>query len=616
MNTDLTAAQPQWTAEQQDAYRQALLDFFAQQARQAFIPVAISAGAVLAVAWGRAPAVLLLGWYAAVVLVLAVRQWLLPRLAADSATDVAARVRIAVLLSFFSGAAHGAAAWLLFPYLDTLERAVVTVVVIGWSSGAVAVVAGYLPSFAAYVVPALLPLAALWLFGPADPDHADWLTRIMAPLVLLFATVQARFAASSQRLFRQAFTVGLEEARQRRLADEARSLALRELRRAEEASRAKTRFLAAASHDLRQPLQAMLWLGDCLRESPEERRPEIVRHLSASIQSLSTLLVKLLERSKLDAGVIRPQLEWSMLADLIDEVLVECGPQAREKSLALTATCPERLEVYTDRELFKSILRNLVENGLRYTEQGGVKVEARAGVRVQVCVSDTGVGIPASELDRVFEEFYQLHNPHRSATQGFGLGLSIVRGYCELLGVERALRSDPGEGTTFELLLPPAPPRPAATAADGGGDRVTGTASVAAAAEESATQHGGARVLVIDDDPRILSAIAVMLEARGLVVATAETIGAACEEAARFDPEVVVTDYRLPDGTGLAAIERLRAERGTALPALIITGDIGVAELREVAASGMPMLSKPVSRDELLRELGRAIESAKRAEDR
>jgi CheY-like chemotaxis protein len=129
-------------------------------------------------------------------------------------------------------------------------------------------------------------------------------------------------------------------------------------------------------------------------------------------------------------------------------------------------------------------------------------------------------------------------------------------------------------------------------------------------------QHGGARVLVIDDDPRILSAIAVMLEARGLVVATAETIGAACEEAARFDPEVVVTDYRLPDGTGLAAIERLRAERGTALPALIITGDIGVAELREVAASGMPMLSKPVSRDELLRELGRAIESAKRAEDR
>ena len=366
---------------------------------------------------------------------------------------------------------------------------------------------------------------------------------------------------------------------------------------AEQASQAKTRFLASASHDLRQPLHTISLLVGVLRRQPVTADVgTLVDHIQVSVAAMEALFVGLLDISKLDAGMHRPVPGDHALAELLHRVAVSHGPEAARKQLRL-AVVPARCAVRTDAALLERVLNNLVANAIRYTERGTVLVGCRRrrdGIALQVW--DTGVGIAPAHLPHVFEEFFQIDNPERDRDKGLGLGLAIVKRTLALLGHPYTLHSVPGRGTCFSILLPVAEalpvvaPRPHAMA--------------------SAGRIAGAFIAVIDDEADTRRAMQALCHSWGAHVVTAASASqclALLGEHLR-DPDLVLCDYRLRQGhDGLAAIQQLRAHIGQAVPAVIITGDIAAADLRRVADAGLPLLHKPVGADRLLAAIEAAL---------
>lgn len=359
---------------------------------------------------------------------------------------------------------------------------------------------------------------------------------------------------------------------------------------AEQASLAKSRFLAAASHDLRQPLHALGLFVSALREraAAPELQP-LVSRIERSVGALEGLLNALLDVSRLDAGVVEPQVRAFPARELFGRLSAEFAPLAQAKGLAWRCQGPA-LALRTDPALLETILRNLMSNAIRYTRQGEVAVEWRAeGQDVVVTVWDTGIGIPAQHQDDVFREFFQLHNPERDREKGMGLGLAIVDRLTRLLGHPLALRSTPGEGTTFELRVPAAS-EPAATAAP----------------TVERNDDGALRVLVIDDEAAVREAMTLLLEEWGyhvLAVESADTALAVLNQA----PQAIVSDYRLRgEATGAEAIRRVQDAWGAAIPALLVTGDTAPERLQAAKDSGYPLLHKPVAPARLRSFLRRA----------
>ncbi|MFT3779929.1 MAG: ATP-binding protein [Ottowia sp.] len=371
---------------------------------------------------------------------------------------------------------------------------------------------------------------------------------------------------------------------------EANTLLVAKREEAEQASQAKTRFLASASHDLRQPLHTISLLVGVLRRqavAPEVGR--LVDHIQTSVSAMEALFGSLLDISKLDAGMSRPVLDDHALAELLHRVAASHGPEAERKGLRL-AVAPTRCAVRTDAVLLERVLGNLVSNAIRYTERGKVLVGCRrrpGGALLQVW--DTGIGIAPEQMPHLFEEFFQIDNPERDRSKGLGLGLAIVKRTLELLAHPYTLRSMPGRGTCFSILLPlaEAPPvLPARSEAETVGERIA-----------------GAFVVVIDDEAdtrRAMQALCHSWGVHALVAASADECLARLGEHLRT-PDLILCDYRLRERQdGLDAVQRLRARIGQAVPAMIITGDIAAADLRRVADAGLLLLHKPVGADRLL----------------
>lgn len=353
---------------------------------------------------------------------------------------------------------------------------------------------------------------------------------------------------------------------------------------AERASLAKSRFFAAASHDLRQPLHSLGFFAAALNQhavSHEAR--DLVARIGDSIIALESLFNELLDLSKLDAGAIGVHRRNVSLQELFDRLSGEFHAQAVEQELRMRFV-PTRLVAYTDPILLERILTNLVSNALRYTARGGVVIGARRRDD-QVCVEvwDSGIGIAADRQSQIFDEFYQVGNPGRDRRRGLGLGLAIVRRLTVLLRHELTLTSAPGQGTRFRLWLPRAagPAEPLSSAAE----------------HHLPNTFAGKRVLLVDDDPDIRIATATLLGQWGLAVRTAASIQEVdAVLGAGFVPELAIVDLRLEAlDDGIDLIERLRARLGASLPALLLSGDTGAAEIARVRASGVPLLTKPVS---------------------
>ena len=359
---------------------------------------------------------------------------------------------------------------------------------------------------------------------------------------------------------------------------------------AEHANNAKSRFLAAASHDLRQPLSALkLYVSLLKRKLPEEH--SLLMNMEGCVGGLSNLLSKLLDLSKLEAGVVTPQVGDFAVFDVISQVCAAHAPEADAKSLTLRCRY-SGLAGRTDPVLFQRIVGNLVSNAVQYTERGGVLIGVRRREgRWWVEVWDTGIGIPADKTAEIFEEFKQLGDDAR--THGSGLGLTIVAKTASLLGLQIRVRSRVNRGSLFAVELPLGEQAPVAQRP----------------AFDLRTQ--GARVAVVDDNAVVLHALALMLEASGNEVFAAATAEAVLAALAGAVPDIVVSDYRLAAGqTGFDVIDSLRAAYGADLPGVILTGDIDPKLISSMTGKGIAILHKPVELDELLARIEEAKNGA------
>jgi PAS domain S-box-containing protein len=354
---------------------------------------------------------------------------------------------------------------------------------------------------------------------------------------------------------------------------------------AERANAAKSRFLAAANHDLRQPLQTLsLNLGNLeFLEGPQGWR-EVVRDMEGAIDSMGGLLDSLLDIQKLEEGRIGLDVQAVDLDRLLGRLRREFAAQAQDKELALRVV-PSRLAVLSDPALLERVVQNLLSNALRYTARGKIVVGCRRrGRRARIEVWDTGVGVPEQALQTIFEDYYQLNNPARDRRKGLGLGLAIVRRIADLLGHRVEVRSTPGKGSVFAVEVP-------LVGADGG-------------LRPAATRHGavepdliGRTVMTIEDDSATLESIGRLLQAWGAGVIAEPTCESALSEARRLDlsPDLLLVDYRLPQGrNGLDEVRRVRRELGVAAPAIIFTGDTDPEITRHIEARGCKVLHKPV----------------------
>ena len=350
---------------------------------------------------------------------------------------------------------------------------------------------------------------------------------------------------------------------------------------AERANNAKSRFLAAASHDLRQPLSALSVYAGLLNDS---RPPsgKMVANIKDCIGSLSALLTDLLDLSKLEAGVVTPKIHDFSMAQTLASLASDHTPQASAKGLTLRLR-PSNWTARSDPVLVRRILGNLIENAIRYTERGGVLVACRRRQgKTWVEVWDTGIGIPADKTAEIFEEFKQLGDQARNT--GSGLGLAIVARTAALLGLQIKVYSWPGRGSVFAIELPlglaaPAKPAPAPPA--------------------PGVVHA-LRIALVDDNEMVRTALSACLDMLGYQVVAADSQATLLAELGTLGPDIVLSDYRLAQGeTGFDVITAVRASFGSAIPALLITGDTDPALLRSMTERGILVLHKPLELETL-----------------
>ncbi|WP_171987987.1 hybrid sensor histidine kinase/response regulator [Hyphomicrobium sp. NDB2Meth4] len=452
-------------------------------------------------------------------------------------------------------------------------RLLAMMVVFGVAAGAIPAFSAYLPAFFAIFLPATLPYALVSL-GATDP-----LAQASSLLMLVFIVALAILSVGTNRTLKD--NVRLRIATQR-MAEELR----RQKEIVEQASLAKSTFLAAASHDLRQPIHALGLFVGALRavEIPQPGR-RLIEQIEASLIAMDGLFSALLDISRLDAGVVEVQKRPFEIAPFLARICRDARLDAEAKGLTVTCVHSGRL-VDTDPVLLERIVRNLVSNAVRYTDRGRVLIGCRIRHRqlsIEVC--DTGRGIAERDREKIFQEYFQVGNPERDRTKGLGLGLAIVRRLATLLDCPLSLRSVPGKGSCFSISVPLAAPDALATSDQYEmGPLATGL------------------VLVVDDEIAIRQAMASLLGGWGHQVVAASSGDEAIRHMANCPkkPDLIISDLRLRDQeTGIEVIERMRAEYNDTIPAMLITGDTSAARISDAQKSGLLVLHKPVPNGKL-----------------
>ena len=420
-----------------------------------------------------------------------------------------------------------------------------------------------------------------YIRGLTSVDDAYWMSYAAPIALIVFAWAQLdRLVGALAAVEGQAAQLELK------VAERTRELEL--------ANTAKTRFLAAASHDLRQPVVSIGLLADLLREQPLPATAlRVLGRIGDSVQALNALLKGLLDLSRFEAGTVQARIGRVALRPLLETILSDEEEAARRMGIELRLHAPA-LVVHSDPLLLEQILRNLVGNAVRYTERGGVLVGARRrGGKVLLQVWDTGIGIASESHSLVFEEFVQLDNPARARTQGIGLGLSLVKRAAATLGAPLGLASRPGRGSCFSIELPLAEAEASAPIV------VPATAAAGLAGRE---------LWVVDDDPDVREALRLRLCAWGAQVRAFSAAAAAGEaiDGSAAAPDLLITDQRLPDGSGLALALRLRGRFGR-VPVLVVTGDTSPADVAQLRASDLPVMHKPFASEELLATVGALV---------
>ncbi len=547
--------------------------------------LAVSSSAVLmtaliaVIAWPHAPTLNLSTWCAAVLLVQMYVQYLARayRQAPDRDANPQFWAWRLARAAAAAGVVWGAAVFVLVGPQESLTLALISACLAGRATISVMTHAYFPPALHSFAVPifGLLTLRYMTLGGYGNAALGVMWIAVLG-YVLLFVDRQARAVSTQIRLRYENEQLIEKLQQQNELAEQARA-------RAEEASRAKSLFFAAANHDLRQPLHSLGLFATALRNGNVD--PALRRHIDQILQctdSLEQLFDNLLDISKLDAGQVTARKEVVSADAVLDRLRSTFVEQAQEKGLKLTVRRSSAM-ISTDPTLLFRVLSNLIANAIRYTEYGGVLVACRrrAG-RARFEVWDSGVGIPADEHERIFEEFYQLNNPARARARGLGLGLATVRRIVRLLDHPLQLTSTPGQGSRFVLEAPLADP-------------ATITAVSVTAEQKIPNLIRGKLILVIDDEESVRLGMISLLESWGCRGVAAEDAQGAIAALRERIPDFIVADLRLRGGaTGVDVIRDLRHALGEPVPAVLISGDTAPEQLRKVSAAGLTMMHKPL----------------------
>jgi len=478
-------------------------------------------------------------------------------------------------VAFLTGLTWGSSALLHLYTNSTVFSSALYLLALGVLAGG-AVSQAPVPSNLIYAgVPILVPNILIAEF--AFPGHGGFVQLLLA----IYVVMLGRHAVNLQGTLVRALQL---EGDSRRLARQFQE----EKERALHASEEKSRFLAAASHDLRQPVHALVMLVEALRARNQSTALHpLVEQVAAGTQTIDLLFRSLLDLSKLEGRKVLPTLEPCELGELIRDVMSQFAADARDSGLTLTPRVPDELYAMAEPVLLRRALFNLVQNALRYTERGGVLVTARQRRKhVRLEVWDTGSGVTPEHLPEIFSPYYQVNNPQRDPSQGLGLGLAIFKECVRLMRGTYGVRSVPGKGSVFWFALAPAP---AETVASARAMRAT------ALAEESKPDRLQGTVLVVDDDSQIRKAWIALMEAWGVRVACAAH-GAEADGlfAKGLRPDIIFCDLRLPGSeNGLDLLERWQNTQPQARSALL-TGDLKSAALAAAEEAGYFVLPKPV----------------------
>ena len=431
--------------------------------------------------------------------------------------------------------------------------------------------------FACFVLPTMLPAAIK--YSTLESHSSVW----VSALIIIYLIVSYRFSKEIMNSALQGITLKLENSDLVENLTNEKLRAESALKQAEQSNFAKSKFLAAASHDLRQPLHALRLFTTTLEsKNKDNSNSELANNIGKSVTALEGLFEALLDISKLDAGIVEHIEQDFELQAMLDRVSVGYRELASKKGISFNAEYNSHF-VHTDPILLERVIDNLVLNSIRYTDEGTVSiVTGTSDESVLIGISDTGCGIPRDKQTEVFEEFVQLTNPERDRSKGLGLGLSIVKRITNLLDIPLTLTSSPGTGTTVELTIPigkavyPVFP----------GDKL-------APVEH---QLEALFIVVIDDEEQARLAMTLLLEQWGcavLAAANVEDTLIALEEY-EYEPDAIIADYRLRENqTGIQAIEKIRLQLDSIIEAIVITGEVDLTKLLEINERGYATLSKP-----------------------
>jgi two-component system, sensor histidine kinase len=486
---------------------------------------------------------------------------------------------------FCMGATWGLAPLMFLPEGDLAYTAIMLLVLLGVAVSGITAIATDRASVMLWIVPLMapVPLALLWHYSPANLG--------LAAFALLFIFVNLTYVLKQNHVLNTTLRAQFENAALVRRLNEQMELTAA-------ASKDKSRFLAAASHDLRQPLHALSFFGSTL-EKRMANSPDLplIFNMMRSIEALDKSFNAILDVSKLDAQAVEPHPQLFPLRDLFRRLQMSFGGQAEEAGLQLRFK-PGGKVVKSDPQLLERALANLVQNGLRYCRSGGVVVLARnwkGGTNIEVW--DTGIGIPEAELPKVFGEFYQVENPERDRNKGLGIGLAIVSRLTLLLDHTLTVQSRVGQGSLFRIWIK--------------GSDLEQMEEFTVGSDTVPTRIDDIRtILFIDDEEAIRTSVSDLLRQWGYTVLATATVDEARRAALNHDAviDVVISDLRLRGGEdGIRAIEQIRQVCGYTVPAVLVTGDTSPDQVQRIHESGHIVLFKPVRPKDLYDVLKRIV---------
>ncbi len=515
-------------------------------------------------------------WCAGVVTLLVCRLWFLYRFEQrmDNVEFVLRSSRYLTAFAFVSGLL-----WAGLPVLFIQGHSVfvlnsITIILLGMIAGSLASESVFLPAFLAFSLPVMISLSSVIVIREDSYGY-------LGLLGYAFFSIITGFAIRSGKVLQKSFELRFEN---RQLLHD---LGIQKIE-AEHANLAKSKFLAAASHDLRQPLYALgLYLESLQFELNTDRQRQLADKISQTNEALGELFSSLLDISRLDAGNIQHAPDSFSIGDLMQRLEDRFRPLADEKQLELTLNHDQQ-RVYSDPILLERVLGNLILNAIQYTANGEIRVEvSNESHFVTISVTDTGPGIARDEQDRIFDEFYQLQNPERDRSKGMGLGLSIVKRLCLLMDCSINFESAPGLGSCFSLRLPVGEDR----VEDDGGEEH----------RQYSWNNSNFRILVIDNDLIVQQAMSDLLGSWGFQAVTVGSVSQALQSIeAGFEPELLICDYHLSaEQSGIDAINTILESLEHSVPHFLITADTDPQRQQQIEELGIALLCKPVKPSQL-----------------